>query len=68
MNIKKYRTTNYFLKPSRHYGISKATEKEEFMKNLCPAWADRVLYNEKLNDLFRHVSSPSNLITIGDIV
>lgn len=26
------------------------------MKNLCPAWADRVLYNEKLSDLFRHVS------------
>lgn len=26
------------------------------MKNLCPSWADRVLYNEKLSDLFRHVS------------
>uniref|UniRef100_A0A0R3S6J1 Endo/exonuclease/phosphatase domain-containing protein n=1 Tax=Elaeophora elaphi TaxID=1147741 RepID=A0A0R3S6J1_9BILA len=45
-----------FFQPSRHYGINKATEKEEFMKNLCPAWADRVLYNEKLSDLFRHDS------------
>ncbi|KAL3983091.1 hypothetical protein ACH3XW_49780 [Acanthocheilonema viteae] len=45
-----------FFQPSRHYGISKATGKEEFMKNLCPAWADRVLYNEKLSDLFRHDS------------
>ncbi|KAM3725222.1 Inositol polyphosphate-5-phosphatase [Dirofilaria immitis] len=45
-----------FFQPSRHYGIAKATGKEEFMKNLCPAWADRVLYNEKLSDLFRHDS------------
>lgn len=45
-----------FFQPSRHYGISSETGKEEFMKNLCPAWADRVLYNEKLNDLFRHDS------------
>ncbi|VDN06064.1 unnamed protein product [Thelazia callipaeda] len=45
-----------FFQPSRHYGINKATGKEEFNKNLCPAWADRVLYNEKLSDLFRHDS------------
>lgn len=45
-----------FFQPSRHYGISSLTGKEEFMKNLCPAWADRVLYNEKLSDLFRHDS------------
>ncbi|VDM46507.1 unnamed protein product [Toxocara canis] len=45
-----------FFQPSRHYGVSKISGKEEFMKNLCPAWADRVLYNEKLSDLFRHDS------------
>ncbi|VDK44136.1 unnamed protein product [Anisakis simplex] len=45
-----------FFQPSRHYGVSKVSGKEEFMKNLCPAWADRVLYNEKLSDLFRHDS------------
>uniref|UniRef100_A0A915A5H6 Uncharacterized protein n=1 Tax=Parascaris univalens TaxID=6257 RepID=A0A915A5H6_PARUN len=45
-----------FFQPSRHYGLSKISGKEEFMKTLCPAWADRVLYNEKLSDLFRHDS------------
>ncbi|VDD96538.1 unnamed protein product, partial [Enterobius vermicularis] len=45
-----------FFQPSRHYGINTSTNKEEYMKNLCPAWADRVMYNEKLNDLFRHDS------------
>ncbi|VDN57783.1 unnamed protein product, partial [Dracunculus medinensis] len=44
------------LQPSRHYGKDSKTNKEEFMKNLCPSWADRVLYNEKLSDLFRHDS------------
>lgn len=44
------------MQPSRHYGKDSKTNKEEFMKNLCPSWADRVLYNEKLSDLFRHVS------------
>ncbi|KAK6016199.1 hypothetical protein OSTOST_18320 [Ostertagia ostertagi] len=46
-----------FFQPSRHYAINEQTGKEEFMRTLCPAWADRVLYNEKMDKLFRYVSA-----------
>ncbi|EYB84192.1 hypothetical protein Y032_0322g2466 [Ancylostoma ceylanicum] len=45
-----------FFQPSRHYAINPHTGKEEFMRTLCPAWADRVLYNERMDSLFRHDS------------
>ncbi|CAI5448454.1 unnamed protein product [Caenorhabditis angaria] len=45
-----------FFQPSRHYEINKKTGKEEFERTLCPAWSDRILYNENMNDLFRHDS------------
>uniref|UniRef100_A0A7I4YQ16 Endonuclease/exonuclease/phosphatase family protein n=1 Tax=Haemonchus contortus TaxID=6289 RepID=A0A7I4YQ16_HAECO len=45
-----------FFQPSRHYAINEHTGKEEFMRTLCPAWADRVLYNEKMDKLFRYDS------------
>ncbi|KAF8375762.1 hypothetical protein PRIPAC_82191 [Pristionchus pacificus] len=45
-----------FFQPSRHYGINKSNGKEEFLRHLCPAWGDRVLYNERMSDLFRHDS------------
>ncbi|KJH42624.1 hypothetical protein DICVIV_11373 [Dictyocaulus viviparus] len=44
-----------FFQPSRHYEISESG-KEEFMRILCPAWADRILYNGKMDLLFRHDS------------
>uniref|UniRef100_A0A1I7XFX5 Endo/exonuclease/phosphatase domain-containing protein n=1 Tax=Heterorhabditis bacteriophora TaxID=37862 RepID=A0A1I7XFX5_HETBA len=44
-----------FFQPSRHYNLNEAG-KEEFMRNLCPAWADRILYNDKMDSLFRHDS------------
>ncbi|RCN51750.1 hypothetical protein ANCCAN_02110 [Ancylostoma caninum] len=42
--------------PSRHYAINPHSGKEEFMRTLCPAWADRVLYNDRMDSLFRHDS------------
>ncbi|CAJ0565231.1 unnamed protein product, partial [Mesorhabditis spiculigera] len=45
-----------FFQPSRHYGINEKTGKEEFLRNLCPAWSDRILYNAAISDLFRHDS------------
>ncbi|CAP25882.2 Protein CBG05397 [Caenorhabditis briggsae] len=41
--------------PSRHYELNEKG-KEEFQRTLCPAWSDRILYNDKMNDLFRHDS------------
>ncbi|KAE9411981.1 hypothetical protein Angca_007129, partial [Angiostrongylus cantonensis] len=45
-----------FFQPSRHYKINEESGKEEFMRTLCPAWADRILYNKKMDSLFRHDS------------
>ncbi|CAJ0930907.1 unnamed protein product, partial [Mesorhabditis belari] len=45
-----------FFQPSRHYGMNPKTGKEEFLRHLCPSWADRVLYNSVMSDLFRHDS------------
>uniref|UniRef100_A0A914W3R3 Uncharacterized protein n=2 Tax=Plectus sambesii TaxID=2011161 RepID=A0A914W3R3_9BILA len=45
-----------FFRPSRHYAIDEHSNKDVFMRNLCPAWADRVLYNHRASDLFRHDS------------
>ncbi|CAI4223866.1 unnamed protein product [Auanema sp. JU1783] len=44
-----------FFQPSRSYEWTEK-EKEEFMRKLCPAWADRILYNETMDRLFRHDS------------
>ncbi|UMM27994.1 hypothetical protein L5515_011033 [Caenorhabditis briggsae] len=44
-----------FFQPSRHYELNEKG-KEEFQRTLCPAWSDRILYNDKMNDLFRHDS------------
>ncbi|PAV62343.1 hypothetical protein WR25_16733 [Diploscapter pachys] len=41
--------------PSRHYELADEN-REEFMRTLCPAWTDRILYNERMNELFRHDS------------
>ena len=43
-----------FFQPSRHYALTDEG-KEEFTRTLCPAWADRILYNKTMDDLFRHV-------------
>lgn len=43
------------MQPSRHYELNEESGKEEFMRTLCPAWADRILYNERMDKLFRHV-------------
>ncbi|WKY07433.1 hypothetical protein Q1695_007127 [Nippostrongylus brasiliensis] len=45
-----------FFQPSRHYEINEESGKEEFMRTLCPSWADRILYNERMDSLFRHDS------------
>lgn len=45
-----------FFQPSRHYELNEESGKEEFMRTLCPAWADRILYNERMDKLFRHDS------------
>ncbi|CAB3405800.1 unnamed protein product [Caenorhabditis bovis] len=44
-----------FFQPSRHYELN-SEGVEEFQRTLCPAWSDRILYNERMNDLFRHDS------------
>ncbi|CAD6191344.1 unnamed protein product [Caenorhabditis auriculariae] len=44
-----------FFQPSRHYELNESG-KEEFQRKLCPAWSDRILYNENMNALFRHDS------------